>query len=220
MTNDEIEQQIHSLTSALIEAGVSIDQNYPSNRKQGDYSEISFKGSESISMALRDKPYKELYEYLDSARCFNMKLIDGALIHILYRLERNTIVSQRLCFFPSPHLEDYKNAQEIYDGDYIYGNVTRENIIPFPIRFDFSSDNACFRELYHSKSHLTLGELNHCRIPVSSPLAPLDFISFLMRHFYFEDKNDIINQKIYNAPRVKLKETISPMEKTISYFNI
>ena len=197
-------------------AGVSVCQNFPSN-KNGN---ISFEGKDKVSIALRNIPYTELYKELLNAKCYNMKLLDGALIQLMYRFNNDEIISHRLSFFPSPYLEDYQNALETYENDELYGDVVRENITPFPIRFDFSNDSDIHKEIYHSKTHLTLGEFCHCRIPVSSPLLPIEFISFIMRHFYFEDRNTIINNIIYNMPKNSFQDSITNDEKSVSFFNI
>ncbi|MCK5402420.1 MAG: DUF2290 domain-containing protein [Flavobacteriaceae bacterium] len=211
-----ITRQITSITSILIEAGISVCQNFPSH-KNGD---VSFEGKDKISIALKNIPYINLYAELLNAKCYNMKLLDGALIQLMYRFHDDKIISHRLSFFPSPYLEDYQNALEAYENDELYGDVVRDNIMPFPIRFDFSNEQKIYKEIYHSKTHLTLGEFCHCRIPVSSPLLPIEFISFIIRHLYFEDRNAIINQKLYNMEKTPFQDNISGTEKAVSYFSV
>lgn len=202
------------ITALLIEAGVSVCQNFPAN-KDGD---ISFIGKDKVSVALKNVPYVDLYEELLEAKCYNMKLLDGALVQLMYRFSGEEIISHRLSFFPSPYLEDYQSALEIYESDQLYGDVVRESIMPFPIRFDFSVDENVYAEIYHARSHLTLGEFGHCRIPVSSPLLPVEFVSFIMRHFYFENRNELINEQIYGMSKEAFGDTISNAEREVSYF--
>nr|VFK30828.1 MAG: Uncharacterized conserved protein (DUF2290) [Candidatus Kentron sp. MB]VFK34387.1 MAG: Uncharacterized conserved protein (DUF2290) [Candidatus Kentron sp. MB]VFK76491.1 MAG: Uncharacterized conserved protein (DUF2290) [Candidatus Kentron sp. MB] len=59
-----------------------------------------------------------------------------------------------------------------------------KNIVPFPLRFDFDSREEVFVEVEHPKSHLTMGQYENCRIPVSAPLTPYHFIGFILRNFY------------------------------------
>lgn len=54
----------------------------------------------------------------------------------------------------------------------------------FPLRLGFDSDDGRFEALHHPKSHLTLGQFQHCRIPVSGPLTPVQFLGFILRNFY------------------------------------
>ena len=209
-------KQINSITSTLIEVGICASQNFPSN-KNGN---VSFKGKDKVSIALKNMPYIDLYAELLKAKCYNMKLLDGALIQLMYYFKGNDLTSHRLSFLPSPYLEDYKNASEVYDNDELYGDVVRENIVPCPIRFDFSNSDTSHRYIYHSKAHLTLGEFSYCRIPVSSPLLPVEFVSFIMRHFYFEDRNELINRKIYAMPKTPFANSITESEKLTSHFRV
>ena len=59
-----------------------------------------------------------------------------------------------------------------------------KNIVPFPIRFDFDADDKRHVDLSHPKSHLTLGQYQNCRIPVSAPITPIVFVKFILRNFY------------------------------------
>ena len=211
-----IYKQINFITSTLIEAGICVSQNFPSN-KNGN---VTFEGKNKISIALKNAPYADLYTELLNTKCYNMRLIDGALIQLMYYFKGNNLVSHRLSFLPSPHLEDYQNAAERYDNDELYGDVVRENIVPCPIRFDFSNNDTSHRDIYHSKTHLTLGEFSYCRIPVSSPLLPVEFLSFIMRHFYFEDRNELINRKIYAMPKTPFADSIAESEMLASHFRV
>lgn len=100
---------------------------------------------------------------------YNMRMLDGALIHMMYRFRNNQLEAHRLAFFPSPFLGEFQNNPEIYLEDEIYAEVIMRNIVPFPLRFDFDCREEVVVEMYHPKSHLTLGQYQNCRIPVSSP---------------------------------------------------
>jgi hypothetical protein len=99
----------------------------------------------------------------------------------MYRFHKNKIKNHRLAFFPSPYLEEYQNDPEIYETDERYAEILSKSIVPFPLRFDFDSD---LKKSDHPKTHLSLGQYKNCRIPVSAPLTPYNFISFLLRNFY------------------------------------
>ena len=66
----------------------------------------------------------------------------------------------------------------------MYADIISRNIIPCPIRFDFETRENVYSEIDHPKSHLSLGQYQNCRIPVSAPITPLHFIQFILRNFY------------------------------------
>jgi len=106
------------------------------------------------------------------------------LILVRYRFHEGQIYEHSLSYFPSPDLEHFQNEPEVYLEDELYADIIAKNIVAFPIRFDFSSDPKKFVEVDHPYSHLTLGQYANCRIPVCSPVGPLLFAGFILRHFY------------------------------------
>ena len=176
-------QEIYFLTEKLISINLSVSQNYPSFISTNNHVvEITFSGASNLSVALKNVEYHEIYRQLDRSNNYNLKLIDGALIQMSYTFFNETLISHRLCFFPSPSFEPFQNEPEIYELDEIYADVIAKNILPIPIRFDFDPANFC--EFDHPQSHLTLGQYKNCRIPVSSPISPSVFIIFILRSFY------------------------------------
>ncbi|MEG4204850.1 DUF2290 domain-containing protein [Microcoleus sp. Pol7_A1] len=179
----EICQEIEEITGKLISIGLSVKQNFPSCTPTGKGSyKIAYSKMQDLSIVLKNVDYKEMYEELDRNDNYNVKMIDGALIQLMYTYENFSLISHRLAFFPSPFLEDFQNDPEIYENDQLYADIIAKNILPVPIRFDYDPDN--HQELDHPKSHLTLGQFKNCRIPVCSPIAPSTFISFIVRSFY------------------------------------
>lgn len=94
------------------------------------------------------------------------------------------ISSHRLAFYPSPSFEIYQNDSDLYDADYIYGDVMNKNVLPVIIRADYSREKPD-SEIHHPYSHMTLGGYKNCRIPVDRPIAPMQFAKFIMEHFYY-----------------------------------
>lgn len=173
------------LTEALIGFSLSNEQNFPATH--GDIREafeITVSTAADISVALKNVAYREIYAELEKSRCFNIKMLDGALIILRYRFRAGVICEHNLSYFPSPDLEHFQNEPEIYLEDDIYADVVARNIVPFPVRFDFSDDPAKFVDVHHPYTHLTLGQYENCRIPVCSPLGPLTFGGFILRNFY------------------------------------
>ena len=213
----DIHQQIEIITQKLILVGLSVSQKYPlCNRTEKDSYEISYSGMQDLSIALKNIRYIEIYEELDKNKNYNIKMIDGALLQLLYTYKNSELSSHRLAFFPSPFLHEFQNEAEIYETDEIYADVIAKNILPVPIRFDYDPGN--YKELDHSKCHLTLGQFKNCRIPVCSPVTPCAFTAFILRSFYntafrkFTDELDF--------PSTLFDETIAIAEKKVLHFAI
>jgi hypothetical protein len=173
-----IYKQIEEITSKLIKINLSVEQNFPSNQK----GQITYSGIQDISIAMKNIAYEEIYKKLEETKNYNIKMIDGALIQMLYSYQSEKLISHRLAFFPAPNLESFQNEPEIYEEDEIYADILLRNIVTFPIRFDYVPHD--FLEMEHPKSHATLGQYKNCRIPVSEPLTPEVFITFILRNFY------------------------------------
>jgi hypothetical protein len=205
-------KQIKKITSKLIEIGLSAQQNFPSNQ-QGC---IAYSGMQDISIAMKNIAYEEIYKNLEESKNYNIKMQDGALIQMLYSFEGSILTSHRLAFFPAPNLESFQNEPELYEEDEIYADILARNIVTFPIRFDYDPNN--FEEIAHPKTHITLGQYKNCRIPVSEPLTPEIFITFILRNFYntafqkYTDKFIISNNRF--------DRTITDKEKSLLHFGI
>lgn len=185
MTPLQTLKQINKLTETLIGLSLSNEQNYPvTHGNHRTAFEITVSNAANMSIALKNVAYREIYGELERARCFNFKMLDGALVSLRYRFRAGDICEHSLSYFPSPDLEHFQNEPEIYLEDEMYADIIARNIVPFPVRFDFSDDETKFLDVHHPYSHLTLGQYQNCRIPVSSPLGPLAFGGFILRNFY------------------------------------
>lgn len=180
-----IKQQIDQLVLHLVEVGLANDQQWCFQRlNAGGLSEITFPGAEHLSVALKDMYYSEIYDHLARERAYNLKMMDGAMIQMMYIFAGVDLERHRLAFLPSPRLEEFQNNPEIYLEDEVYADVVAKEIVPFPIRFDYDNREGRHRELEHPRSHLSLGQYENCRIPVSAPVTPFHFIQFILRNFY------------------------------------
>jgi hypothetical protein len=185
MTPKDTLSQLTDLMTALIGLSLSNEQHFPSTKGDPEHTfEITVGNAASMSVALKNIAYQEIYRELDQARSYNFKMLDGALVILRYRFLTGEIIEHSLSYFPSPDLEHFQNDPELYLLDEIYAEVVARNIVPFPIRFDFNKDEAKFVEIHHPYCHLTLGQYENCRIPVSAPLGPLTFGAFILRNFY------------------------------------
>lgn len=185
MTPLQTLKQIKDLTEALVGLSLSNEQNFPATHGNADGAfEITVSTAAGMSIALKNVAYRDIYVELEKARCFNIKMLDGALISLRYRFRAGAICEHTLSYFPSPDLEHFQNEPEVYLDDEVYADIIAKNIVTFPVRFDFSADPAKFVDVHHPYSHLTLGQYENCRMPVCSPLGPLAFGGFILRNFY------------------------------------
>ena len=184
-TPSQIKDQINGVVGFLIEAGIADEQD-PAFQRSGNHGlmEVTFPRANRVSIALRDYTYEEIYQRLLEERAYNVKLLDGAMIQMMYEFDGGTLQRHRLAFFPSPFLEEFQNNPDIYLSDDIYADVVAKNIVSFPVRFDYDASEENHQELVHPKCHMTLGQYERCRIPVTSPLMPFHFFDFILRNFY------------------------------------
>lgn len=180
----DTERQINDLIAYLVKISLADDQCFAFQRTAGDkLTQVTFVGSEHVTIALRDQPYDEIYRRLEQERAYNVKMLDGALVQMMYLFAGETLQRHRLAFFPAPHLDEFQNNPEIYRDDEMYAEVVARNIVPFPIRFDYDMQER-LQAFTHPKCHLTLGQYQNCRIPVNAPVMPFRFIDFVLRNFY------------------------------------
>lgn len=177
-------RQINDLILYLVNRGLADAQYFAFQRSMGrELVQVSFQGAEHVSVALRNRSYDEIYERLREVRAFNVKMLDGALMQMMYLFADGVVRRHRLAFFPAPHLEEFQNNEEIYLDDEVDADVVARNVVPFPVRFDYDA-RVDRRDAAHPLSHLTLGQYRNCRIPVSAPVTPSRFVDFILRNFY------------------------------------
>jgi len=135
-----------------------------------------------------------MYKAMIENNNFNYKMIDGALISMSYTFKNKQLIKHRLSFFPAPNLESFQNEPDGYLEDELYNEIIDRRIVAFPIRFDFDTSDGVPIPLTHPKSHLTLGQYKHCRIPVSTALTPYQFLNFIITNFYNTIQDNFSNQ--------------------------
>lgn len=188
-----IKTSLDRLIGKLIDAGLCNDQNFTMIRSSGRRHEVTFGGAEYVAIALKDIDYPDLYRELDAARSFTMKLLDGALLQLMYSFAGDRLLQHRLAFYPSPGLLPFSDDPDGYLGDDSFIDIIRRRIVPFPLRFDFDDRQGIPIDVVHPRSHLSLGDVKNCRIPVTAPLAPRQFVEFVLRHFYQSSEHDFVS---------------------------
>lgn len=217
----DLKKEINSVTAVLVQEGLCDEQNFPAEKKDAKtgVTELCVSGDVSFSAAMRNISYEDAYNEIDESNSYNIKMLDGGLIQLLYKLDgNNNLLSHRLSFYSSPSHESYQNEPEVYEIDAIYADFIKKNIVPFPVRFDFNSDGELHRDGVHPKSHLTLGQYEGCRVPVTAPLGPAAFVKFILSCFYntaFLEKEDLRGMRVLG-----FSNCITEFERTLSHFNV
>jgi hypothetical protein len=220
MNISETLNEIKFICRQLIDKGLSVEERWPI--KEDNI--ITWEGQKENSKALKNISYCDKYGILNESRNYNFKMLDGALIQMQYRFDSHwrKVVEHRLAYFPSPLLVSYDDAEEEYElefyGESEFHDLIERNVVAFPIRFDFSSDENVHKEIDHPYSHATFGEFNYCRIPVCSPLTPSIFINFIVRNFYNRAYTN--HRPFCEVSSFRHSEYITSLERKILHFRI
>ncbi len=185
---EKVFREIRKITQELVKCGLAEEYNFPIIH----HTDIVWEGYQDISLYLKNMSYAVLYGEMERGHNFNVKMPDGGILQFMYRFNgRGTeLQSHRLAYYPSPSYEIYQNDAELYDADYIYGDILNKNVLPVVVRADY---NNCETDsnTHHPYSHVTLGEYKNCRIPVNRPITPLQFTKFIMEHFYYVPSSEM-----------------------------
>lgn len=183
-TPSEIQSEINGHILGLVEAGLADDQSFAFIRRTSGSVQVTFANENHVTIALRKMPYKAIYRTLRANNAFNVRMLDGALLQMMYEFSGRALRRHRLAFFPAPQLHRFQDIPEVYWHDEVEADVVKDNVVPFPIRYDYDDDGVTPPRNNHPRSHLTLGQYEGCRIPVSAPVAPHVFVDFVLRNFY------------------------------------
>jgi hypothetical protein len=177
--------EINRVVTHMVEASLANDQNFSFLRELGaNRTEVTFNGAEYLTLGLKDLDYIEVYDALRAERAYTVLLPDGAMLQFNYQFLDDELEKHRLAFWPSPHLEQFQNDPDIYLEDSVFAEIVSRRVVPFPIRFDHNLHAPLIEQVRHPVSHLTLGQYENCRIPLSAPLPPAHFVDFILRNFY------------------------------------
>lgn len=186
---NHLKTEIENIQKFLISKGYTNQDNFVFIKNEGrkDFTVcINNLGDEIfLGDANNCHSYEELYYFYHKNRVFLMELIDGALIQIEYVIRNNNLWSYRLAFLPNPRLIAQEIEPDMYETEELFfiDSINKPVIHPV-IRFDFDNDPTHYVPVKHSRSHLTIGQSDKCRIALSEPLTPYKFITFIFEHFY------------------------------------
>ncbi len=223
MTPEKILAQLRELYSRVIKSNLSVTQVFPSEkimeiRLSNQRKLVRLIGNLSSTNALKNISYSDIYADIHSKEAFHLKFPDGGLISFQYIFdaENSDLIKHRLAYFPCSSLPTVEEAPDLYERDELFGDILLNQLVRFPIRVDY--DPANYIDLEHPKCHLTLGQYQDCRIPVTGPVLPYQFLMFILRNFYnriyIKNKN-IFDKKMSYIP---IDFTITSNERKISHF--
>ena len=217
-TAKQIMTEINTRIRCLMELGLADDQSLAFIRPSNQEVAVTFPNAQNLSLLLKNRAYRDTYDLLVQERVYNVRMLDGALIQMSYGFSGSSLRRHRLAFLPAPHLDKFQNDPDIYLDDELYGDVVARNVVPFPVRYDYDGRDGRQRELAHPESHLTLGQYEHCRIPVSAPVTPHWFIDFVLRNFYHTAKRHYAEELPTSGPA--FVESILPAERRVIHVTI
>ncbi|NED50945.1 DUF2290 domain-containing protein [Micromonospora aurantiaca] len=181
----KIVEEINDITIFLVEVGLANDQNFafwsdgPNSTKT-----VNFANMPPFAPMLKARPYSEMYFEQRESRAYNVRMLDGALIQMVYEFRHDNLERYRLAFLPAPDLQSFQNDPDVYNEDILFADVMDPRVVTVPLRFDFDARDGVSENLVHPKSHLTLGQYKSCRIAATAPLTPFLFAEFVLRSFY------------------------------------
>lgn len=178
-----IVRDVNAVIEYLTGRGLVDGSRFAIRRMVRGIDEVTFEGAREVSVAIRDVPYVDIYHSLLEQGAYNLRMLDGGLLQMGYYFKGQQVLKHRLAFFPSPELSAFQDQIGAYLRDDLYLGSAARNIVPIPVRFDFNTHQVAGKG-HHPDSHLSLGQFEHCRIPVSAPVPPLVFTDFVLRNFY------------------------------------
>lgn len=196
---EKVFQELKKITEELIRCGLAEEYNVPIIRQ----TDIIWGNFKDVSLYLKNMDYATIYEEMEKNHNYNIKLPDGGILQLMYRFngKGTELQSHRLGYYPSPSYEIYQNDADLYDADYLYGDILNKDILPVVIRADYNR-NEVESEVHHPYSHITLGGYKNCRIPVDKPISPMKFVKFIMEHFYYVPSSKLeFNFELENVVR-------------------
>lgn len=171
--------QINRLLSPLIRTGLVVDPTFAHKRQtRSGLLEVTFPNAEHLAEALRSRSYLEVYDSLAGKRVYNAMLDDGALLQMSYLFSGSQLKRHRLAYMGAP-----QPLHAVSEPGPALQALRASNGPATVFRFDYD-DQDHPGGTAHPKSHLTVGRTEHCRIPVSRPVTPSQFLDFVFRHFY------------------------------------
>ena len=136
---EEIESQIRKATQMFTRHNISLANNFP---KWVEH-DLVWERFKNLSFSLKNEKYQILYRECLQAGDYNFVMIDGAILQMRYRFYKETVTEHILVYLPNPYIEKFQEdlpayMEEYFSGHDFFSEITNEEIICCPMRFDFN----------------------------------------------------------------------------------
>ena len=176
--------------------------------------------------------YIKKHNQLAEKRQFSLLTCDNTIIYIEYKFSLNNEIAEcRYIILPDLTVYSGESMLDSYldEEDNKYIEMTNSYQLNFPMRIDF--DNGKLKDKSqnpvipgeHSPSHIHLGFIEGCRIPLSRPISPKLFFKFFIENFYrnfYEDNKEEIDSFFQIKTGDLFDEDIYDLDKKKLYFDI
>lgn len=206
----KIVQDFNFVINQLLKQRLYLDSNPLIVRDcEGSQEEITWSGKngKNYMFATSMKAKDMLVKILDSTQFF-IELYDKSIFQFECIVDNEEIKKIRMAYLKKDSkiwgVEElaFIESQEIVADEWF----EKDYGMPIIIRIDY--DPLEYKDIVHSKTHMTLFNVTNCRIPMKKYFMFSDFVSFILNTFYdiHIDKSPVI----YNE-----NETISENEKKV-----
>lgn len=181
-----IKDDFSIFVDSMTEQGFLLDMNPLTAFESKNGTLLSWSSTAGLAYLFTD--YANIAQYVEllQRRDFSLCLIDGGLIQIEYRLDKDGIIGHRLCYTPCPFEYKSEDWEGISLADIPYLLSEKELLertrLASPFRFDFDIN---FSDEKHAHAHVSVNRQT-CRIPAYGPISLAHFLRFVMRYFQEE----------------------------------
>ncbi|EIF6155128.1 DUF2290 domain-containing protein [Clostridium perfringens] len=203
---------------------ISRKMNYSKNKFSKEFIHVSQSNS-----------YREIYDIAMQKGDYDILLQDNSFFQFSYEHDNESFLSIRYAYYNAPYdIISYKEFLEnegflynevhdefleIYD-QYITEAELKNQVIP--LRYDY--DTIAYRPIVHASSHMHIGHNNDIRIPCDKIILPQTFVSFVLKHVYFNKYKEKIKEEQFKENYLKkiscsgkFKSTLDDEEKKDIY---
>lgn len=147
-----------------------------------DYT-ITFSGKNGINTIMYDKhiPASRIMNELLSEGQYTILLYDKGIIQAEFMFKDGDIVKERLVFMKR-HNRIWNQEDIILADSQDEDWFDEEDGIPVFLRVDYDPNNHV--ECDHAAAHLTISNIESCRIPMQNAITFSEFVGFILFHFY------------------------------------
>ncbi len=173
---------------------------------------VTWTGRNPANNVLYDtsKSCQEIISDLQACKQYSLLLYDKSIIQAEYILDDDNLTKSRLLFVKLQNKVWRKEELDELMNDPNNLDECLDEPIGFPImiRMDYDPENHV--ECEHPKSHMTLNNLEECRIPLKAPLSLGSFAEFVFWQVYHIRTPDL--------KCVHFGQTITDLEKEMVHF--